>query len=577
MTAIGPYVVIREVSPTPGTPVRSDEGGGVSRTLLVTDRVTGMPALLHGLCRPRPAPQLPRSPSLLPFVDLVRSGDDTYLVTELPPQVTAANDPVLAARGALSALNVLHMSGLAHGAIDAGQLWSVDGRVMLAGGGLTPLGPDYTAARDLRDLAVALDQIGGLPGILGLLRDPPTDLSAQDARKLLEAGARDEMSASAPSLSPASLFGSGTLLPQQGSYVRQSSLDESGPSPAAALRPPSAVTVYPAAPAPPGTDLGAGTLDAENIADFKLNIDEWDFPVSLKERLQEEGQYAAAAPNHSTRTAATFPTGAGVTTVAEASAVPLSPPTSPESAPTAAETRKRGVASRARDRLRADTARLKTLAEARRDLAPGQWAEVVGSAGVPTESPQERRRREQQAMQAQAKLDVQNAADRQSTATSARQSSVGGEPLPAGERRTLKPIRATWSADQTWHVVREDGATPSFAPPRWLWPVLGGLAAALLLTALVHNRRQPSAAPCCTVQFILKGANAQNKTAHLTVETAPAAARLQPGQSVGQAPGTVHLAVPGQYRLRVSTDGFTPASLKVSVPTSQPVTINLGP
>ncbi len=466
-----------------------------------------------------------------------------------------------------------------------------------------------------------------------MLRDPPADLSAQDARKLLEAGAQDDTSAPAPSPRPLSLLDSSAPLPQQGSYVRQSTLDEPRPNPAAPpLRPSSPARVYPAIPADSGTASVAGTLAAENIADFKLNINEWDFPVSLKEGLLKEGQSApkpttvvlpsapatlqwaipqpgdapqdtgtppapaTAAPDHRAQTAATLPTSTGVVTGAEANVAPPADPvlaattvsgvtpTPPESAP---KTAKRGVASRARDRLRADAARLKTLAEARRDLAPGQWAEVAGSAGVPTESPQERRRREQQAMQAQAELDAQNAADRRSVTISAGQSSAADEPLPAEQRRTLKPIRATWSADQTWHVVREDGPeteqparpAPSFVPPRWLWPVLGGLAAVLLLTALVQNlhRRQPSAAPCCNVQFVLKGANARGKTAHLTVETAPAAARLQPGQNVGQAPGTVHLAVPGQYRLRVSTDGFMPASLKVSVPTSQPVTINLGP
>ena len=48
------------------------------------------------------------------------------------------------------------------------------------------------------------------------------------------------------------------------------------------------------------------------------------------------------------------------------------------------------------------------------------------------------------------------------------------------------------------------------------------------------------------------------------------------GQVLGQAPGKLNLPGQGTYRLQVTSEGFTPATLDVTVPRNAPVTIHLG-
>ncbi|MFD1732530.1 hypothetical protein ACFSC4_17860 [Deinococcus malanensis] len=156
MKPIGPYVAARELSGNQQT----------VRTLRATDRLTGMPVLLHLLPGPVAVPDLPDHPALLPFTDHGMDGGQAYVVSELPLHAQPAADPLLAARGALQALDALHSAGLVHGGVAPAQLWSVDGEVMLAGAGLAWGAREASAQADLRDLAQTLDTLGGLPARL---------------------------------------------------------------------------------------------------------------------------------------------------------------------------------------------------------------------------------------------------------------------------------------------------------------------------------------------------------------------------------------------------------------------------
>lgn len=174
--SLGPYVAVRDLP-----------GGALGRvsTARATDRLTGMPVLLHALPAPVPLPELPVDAPLLPPTDLLVEQDGAYLVTELPLAAVPATDPLLAARGALAALAALHERGLTHGGVGPAQLWSVDGEVLLAGAGLPWSTPPGTPQEDLRDLARTLEALGGLPEPLRVLRDPTRRLSALEALKLL--------------------------------------------------------------------------------------------------------------------------------------------------------------------------------------------------------------------------------------------------------------------------------------------------------------------------------------------------------------------------------------------------------
>ncbi|WP_295814888.1 PEGA domain-containing protein [uncultured Deinococcus sp.] len=177
MKSIGSYVAARHVPAGP-------EHAAI-QTLRATDRLTGMPVLLHVLPHTPRLPALPEHPQLLPIVDHGDDGTGGYVVTELPMQATPASDALLAARDGLEALAALHMHGLTHGGISAAQLWEVDGRVVLAGAGL-PWQDDPTTGGDLRDLARTVDSIGGLPAALSTLREAPDSMDARTALSLLD-------------------------------------------------------------------------------------------------------------------------------------------------------------------------------------------------------------------------------------------------------------------------------------------------------------------------------------------------------------------------------------------------------
>lgn len=174
MKPIGPYVAARDLGGDPTAAVR---------TLRATDRLTGMPVLLHVLPHAAPLPELPDSPALLRPSEGGMDGGAAYIVTELPPHAHPARDPLLAARGGLEGLTALHAAGLTHGGVSAAQLWSVDGQVALAGAAL-PWGGDPTPQEDVRALLAALETLGKLPTSL---RDAPENATAADLLTRLDA------------------------------------------------------------------------------------------------------------------------------------------------------------------------------------------------------------------------------------------------------------------------------------------------------------------------------------------------------------------------------------------------------
>ncbi|MBB5235095.1 PEGA domain-containing protein [Deinococcus budaensis] len=256
MKPIGPYVAARDLT--------GDRPAGAVRTLRATDRLTGMPVLLHVLPHVAPLPELPQHPALLRPSEGGLDGDVAYVVTELPPHALPAADPLLAARGALAGLAALHEAGQTHGGVEAAQLWSVDGRVALAGAGL-PWGGEPSAAGDLRDLRGTLEALGGLPPAL---RGAPEDASARDLLARLDApGVTAEEQAEA---APAPALADATPLPTPGAapestvkVIVAAPGPDPGPDPGDAARPAALDTVAPspeegrtgeataASPAPP--------------------------------------------------------------------------------------------------------------------------------------------------------------------------------------------------------------------------------------------------------------------------------------------------------------------------------------
>ncbi|AFD24960.1 carboxypeptidase-like regulatory domain-containing protein [Deinococcus gobiensis] len=566
MKSIGPYVMARASSGDGAAPVPP---GGAARPLWATDRLTGIPVLLQPLGAPLDAlPALPDHPALLPPSDLLSlPGEGEFLVTELPLQAVPASDARLAARGALQALDALHRRGQTHGQVSAAHLWSVDGQVRLSGAGLPTTA---TSADDLRDLAHALGDLGGLPAGLEVLRAAPDSLSAGEALRRLSWGA------------------SGAAVPAHAPE-----------SPAAP------VAVAPSVVVPPA--VVPGPADREEASPQPI-------PAGSAPALPQVFDLGPAAQP-------VLPPPAGPR---EETAAPV--PAQSVSAPPAKRGPKRGAGAQARQRLRADAAR------AERQLAAGKQAaatEVVGSVpqasapdtpdltgdGVAAPSPaaatplpqdltpQERRRRMRVAAEAEAEA---RAAAPPLTPPARPASAPEPERLTSAPRRELRPMRLRWSEGRGaetggWQRRRaEADPGPAEAGPanpgspgtglgrpdlgaaltRWRWPVLAALLLVLLLGAVWAwgQGRGPQAgagADCCTVRFELSGA-APASGVRLTLAQAPAGAGVRSGASLGTVPGTVRLPSAGTYRVRVAAEGFTPETVSVTVPVSAPVRIELG-
>lgn len=498
------------------------------RTLRATDRLTGMPVLLHVLDRVVILPELPHTPALLPFTDSGVDGEAVYLVTELPPHAVPASDPLLAARGALAGLAALHESGLTHGGVGPAQLWSVDGRVALAGAGL-PWGRGERPEDDLRDLAATLETLGGVPAPL---RDAPETLSARELLARLgrpaeppappaqDAGVPEEADPAKKPPGRREGKGRGTWrLPNLARPPAGAGTPGTEPAPAPARQEPenpdtpgnvagSAPTPPPGAPDRPGV-LRTGFED--------------EAPAREGTARRERGVLAPSAPRE---------------------AGPAPPPLLDldlgEALGAGGE-----LSASARERLR-DTSGL-----------PPEPDSLIGAAilhrgeGRP------------------------------------RPEAGGGGSTP---RRVVdKPIRIGWEEDHSWRVVRNGGPAPAPARsvPRWLGPALA-VAALLLILGLVwvllaaRAPRAGVAAPqarvaqaCCDVRFTVRGG--AGVPVRLSVVTAPEGAGVPSGAELGTVPGPVRLPGPGTYTLRVAAEGFAPGTVTITAPSSQPIAIDLGP
>ena len=193
MKTVGPFVAARSL----------DTGlSGAAQPIKVLhalDRLTGMPALVYLLPQAVTLPELPPTPSLLPYIEVGIQGEQAYVACELPPHAGLASDPLQTALGGLRALNALHEAGLVHGGVGAHQLWEWDGDVRLAGAAL-PWGEAHGAlaapeggvspAADLYALGVTLLRMGPLPaGLSDLLSPYPAQRpSARDALARFNAG-----------------------------------------------------------------------------------------------------------------------------------------------------------------------------------------------------------------------------------------------------------------------------------------------------------------------------------------------------------------------------------------------------
>lgn len=452
---VGPYVVLGEW-PTRGGP----------RYLRVSDHVTGLSAVLQLFAAlPVSLEQAgpPASEALLPFTDYLPNAvmpEGIGLVTELPLGARPASDPLLAARGALAGLQVLHGAGRAHGHLHPALLWQVGGMVRVAGGGIYSLGETYTAARDLQDLGRVLELLGGpLPAPLQVLHQPG-NLSAQqileslekvgDAPRALET-AHTQETEPPPAAEALSVAGLPIAEPQ------------TMPRPLPDV--PTAASLQPPAPAvaEPEQTQAAVTELAE--------------PAPLKSGTPQPVAPRTATPAR---------------------------PASPQPAAKVPELRLgevKGAALRAAQRLKADAQRLG-------QTVPGPAGDAIGR----------------------------------------------GQSVP------VQAARATVSAP------------PRKLLPVWLWPLLALLLLATLL-GLWKGGQPRSQAGCCSVEFRVVGGN----SASLTLQSAPLGTGWQAGRSLGTIPSRVQFPAAGTYRLMVSSQGFTPAPLNLTVPTTRPITVNLAP
>ncbi|WP_264776636.1 peptidase associated/transthyretin-like domain-containing protein [Deinococcus aetherius] len=542
MKPIGPYVAARDLT--------GELPGGEVRTFRATDRLTGMPVLLHVLSRVVILPELPHDPALLPFTDSGVDGETVYLATELAPHAVPASDPLLAARGALAGLAALHDSGLTHGGVGPAQLWSVDGRVALAGAGL-PWGRGNTPQDDLRDLAATLERLGGIPRSL---QDASESLSA---RELL---ARLSPSAAPPPTPPAEAPASTDHHPgYDGTPIVLGEADSGEGSPPE--------------PRSPGRKGGKGRGS-------------W--------RLPNLGRSSGVGAGPETGPPPASPEPGPVdqpVTVQVPAVPPVVEPVAPE-VPRVVRLgsggegpAREGAARGERPALTASPARevvaappplvdinlgeadLEALAADQQDLASLRES-LRETAGLPPEP--------------------------DSLIAAAIRHQAEGRPRPAASggttpRRVVdKPVRIGWEDDHSWRVVRTGQSAPprSRSVPRWLGPALA-LAALLLLVALVWvllaargpraDVRSPQArvaGACCDVRFTVRGG--AGVPVRLSVVSAPEGSGVSPGAAVGTVPGPVRLPGPGTYTLRVAAEGYSPSTVTITAPTAQPIAIDLG-
>ncbi len=617
MKTVGPFVAAR---PLDSPPLRSAERGVA--TLHALDRLTGMPALVYVLPQAVVLPQLPETPSLLPYTEAGVQGTQAYVACELPPHAGLASDPLQTALGGLRALNALHEAGITHGGVGPYQLWEWDGEVRLAGAGLpwgepqgalaAPEGGSSPAA-DLYALGVTLLRMGPLPvGLSDLLSPFPAQRpSARDALARFNAGpplpaqrmpliveaplhARTESAApdlpviagphewvafvagaspAAETVSNIPVFdweevNSGELLQHLEALGTHAAAQNGG------VAEPVQGEVLPAAEVEPEGEPqpGEGGAEDSELLNFLSAFPTPERPASENMDGAEDQTSAAAEPPPAEP--AESVNAAQVALGAHPEPSPLE--VQPESNVIVVTAQRPGVPEpQVQERVS------EQVAEALPQTSPS--VEPVGSAdaapptsGLIVIGPEE-------------------------VGPQARP--VSETPAPAATRassRQLKPVKIGWSQDGSWQVkkgaaaalpqpaedeprpfVRQRASVPvpsKLSPLRVLALVVLLLLAVLLIRSLGRSGRAAALDPACctfTAQLVGKAGQGLSAPVTLSVVSAPGGSRLSAGTRLGQVPGPLRLDVPGSYALKVMGEGYAPQTVNVNVPTTQPLVITL--
>jgi hypothetical protein len=145
------------------------------------------------------------------------------------------------------------------------------------------------------------------------------------------------------------------------------------------------------------------------------------------------------------------------------------------------------------------------------------------------------------------------------------------------------PIRIGWTDDDSWRPIRAPEAPVSSGPPMIVL-LLGGLLTLALLAGLVWFLRgngaspnSPTANPTTSVPSVVNFQfdPPQTRSGRLTVISAPAGAKLQPGAVLATIPGPVLFTAPGTYQLRVTVEGYETTETTLQIPGAGPVILKL--
>ncbi|WP_420596784.1 hypothetical protein [Deinococcus sp.] len=625
MKTVGPYVAARslEGSPPhgPARPVT---------TLRALDRLTGLPTLVYLLPRAVPMPELPPSPSLLPYSDFGMQQAQAYLASELPPHATPAADALQTALGGLRALNALHEAGLIHGGVGPHQLWAWDNEVRLSGAALpwgeaqgalaAPEGGSSPAA-DLYALGVTLLRLGPLPPGLGDLLSPfPAQRpSARDALARLNAG---------PPLPPERT----PLLTQAPLRPRPAAVPEDAPlpliaDPDARIAPLATPVqdVHQADQALSAQAMAEATPDApqsntQQVVEVAPEPDpppdesvDWSdvFPSSLVQQLNTLGERASKAKGGDEPPSLEDAALLGVNEENADSQEASSP--AETSAVQADEGSPVESVSASTDVVPAlEEPSFVASAEGTADVILGDvTAEAVPLSAAPTPEPDAAQQTEPKPPISLSKGETKVAQTEDAPPDGEEKQVASAEAAPPTapvSPRILKPVRIGWSEDGSWRVNKSDpdqtnpnapgadanqaGGPPPFVRqpaarstavrPNWLW--IAGLLLVVVLLLLIRLAFQPSAARsapaaslCCTVSARVLGSAGQPLSAPLrfVLVTPPPASRLTAGTLVGQMPGPLTLDAPGRYDLNVTGEGYASQTASVTVPTREPLVIRL--
>jgi hypothetical protein len=594
MKTVGPFVAARALD----TPPRHGAARPVV-TLHALDRLTGMPALVYLLPQAVALPDLPDTPSLLPYSEVGVQHGQAYVACELPPHAAQARDPLQTALGGLRALNALHEAGLVHGGVGPAQLWEWNGDVRLGGAGLpwgeaqgalaAPEGGSSPAA-DLYALGVTLLRMGPLPaGLSDMLSPYPAQRpSARDALARFNAGPplppeKTPLIVEAP-LRPRSAEGMPTEPPAPAAFPLVADSDERPAEPAPAplfVQTPPQVPVTQAAREQAESDA-AGPVSLPPAAPLL----DWDEvqpseEAAASQPVSAEAVVSGPAPVPAPEPAPVSLVKPGQDAVTAPESLPeVTPPLIFAAKPQVVETRQ------AQDQqVQAQPAQ--TQSDEAGPTEPGVQAApepvvTTPPAPLPESAP---------ALLAEpARSTVAPPATSAAGTLDAAPSTLGRPPLRRPSPRQLKPVKIGWSQDGSWKAVKEDqaaggsdlsGSRPGVRPafnPLWLIGGVGVLLAALLIGRLVSRPVPVASVPgCCTVSSQLVGSNGEALSAPVDIKlvSAPAGSHLQVGALVGQAPGALKLDEPGAYTLTVAADGYAAQQVDLTVPTQEPLKIVL--